>query len=123
MKLPTPIARRLIVVGLSLGLGAAALAAPPAATPNKTEANITRLTASLLEHSQFAHHPLDSELAGKFLDRYLDALDGGHSLLLQSDIAEFAQYRKELAKVTRGTGDTAAAHAIFARCLQRLEQR
>jgi carboxyl-terminal processing protease len=109
---------------LLLTLTAAGMGGPSADTPSPaTEANITRLTASLLEHSQFAHHPLDSELAGKFLDRYLDALDGGHSLLLQSDIAEFAQYRKELAKVTRGTGDTAAAHAIFARCLQRLEQR
>src|SRR5690349_8392373 len=113
----------LTVLGL-LFLATASVGGPSADTPSPaTEANITKLTASLLEHSQFAHHPLDSELAGKFLDRYLDALDGGHSLLLQSDIAEFGQYRKDLAKVTRGNGDTAAAHAIFARCLQRLEER
>ena len=41
-----------------------------------------RLTAHLLERSRFAHHPLDSDLAGKFLDSYLDALDGTHSLFL-----------------------------------------
>jgi carboxyl-terminal processing protease len=113
-----------LILGLVLTLTTASVGGPSADVASQaTEANITRLTASLLEHSQFAHHPLDSELAGKFLDRYLDALDGGHSLLLQSDIDGFADYRKDLSKVTRSTGDTAAAHAIFARCLQRLEQR
>jgi len=124
MRVLRRITAPLTALVLLLSLTTAGVSGPSADTPSPaTEANITRLTASLLEHSQFAHHPLDSELAGKFLDRYLDALDGGHSLLLQSDIAEFAQYRKDLAKVTRGSGDTAAAHAIFARCLQRLEQR
>ena len=119
MKLPTPIARRLIAVGLSLGLAAVALAAPPpAATPNKTEANITRLTTGLLEHSQFAHHPLDSELAGKFLDGYLDALDGRRSLFLQTDVQEFAPFRVTLAQATRD-GDTTVAHAIWRRYQQR----
>jgi carboxyl-terminal processing protease len=97
--------------------------APAAVDDRTTEANITRFTTTLLEHSQFAHHPLDRELAGKFLDRYLDALDGGHSLFLQSDVDEFAAYRSSLARITRETGDTVAAHSIFARFLQRLEER
>jgi hypothetical protein len=50
-----------------------------------TDGNITRVTASLLEHSQFSHHRLDEELAAKFLDRYLDALDPAHMPFLQSD--------------------------------------
>ena len=88
-----------------------------------TEANITRLTTNILERSQFAHHPLDSELAGKFLDGYLDSLDGNRSLFLQSDLAEFAPYRTTLAAATRGSGDTSAARAILARYLERLEQQ
>ena len=69
------------VVALALGLGAAAIAAPPAPGPaaQATERNITKLTVNLLEHSQFAHHPLDREFANTFLDRYLDALDGTRS--------------------------------------------
>jgi carboxyl-terminal processing protease len=102
--------------------GRGAPASAPVVSP-ETEANITRLTVNLLESSQFAHHPLDSELAGKFLDRYLDALDGTHSLLTQADLAEFGRYRATLAQATRTTGDTTPAHAIFARYLQRLEQR
>jgi carboxyl-terminal processing protease len=85
--------------------------------PDTTEANITLVTAGFLEHSQLAHHPLDTELAGKFLDRYLDDLDGSRSLFLQSDIKEFAAYRATLAKAIQKDGDTSAAHAIFARFL------
>ena len=81
------------------------------------------MTAGFLEASQFAHHPLDTELAGKFLDRYLDDLDGSRSLFLQSDVEEFATYRATLAQATHEDGDTSAAHAIFARYLQRLAQR
>ena len=115
-------------VGLAAVLTTAGLCgqrgpAPATVDDRTTEANITRFTTTLLEHSQFAHHPLDRELAGKFLDRYLDALDGGHSLFLQSDVDEFAAYRSSLARITRETGDTTAAHSIFARFLQRLEQR
>jgi carboxyl-terminal processing protease len=120
-----PLATRLLAIGLSLGLGAVALDAPPPApapSVQVTEANVTRLTTTILERSQFSHHPLDSELAGKFLDGYLDALDGRRSLFLESDVAEFAVYRPTLAQVTR-QGDTSAAHAIWRRYLQRLRER
>ena len=87
------------------------------------EANITRATASLLGHSQFSRHPLDGELASEFLDSYLDALDGTHSVFLQSDIDGFAHYRSTLARATRVSGDTSAAQTIFGVYLERLAQR
>ena len=87
-----------------------------------TDANITRLTTGMLEQSQLAHHPFDGQLAGTVLDRYLDALDGGRSLFLAADVAEFAGYRATLAQATRGAGDTSAAKAIYARYLQRLTE-
>lgn len=129
MKAPKANSRRAIVI-LSL-VFAGALAAvgfrgrPNAAQPSgpATEANITRLTAELLESSQFSHHPLDSELAGKFLDRYLDALDAARSLFLQSDVTEFSAYRTKLAQATHDSGNTDAAHIIFNRYLERLGQR
>ena len=126
MKSPTRISPFLLVLGLAVGLSTIDLrgqAASARVATGTTEATITRLTTNLLEQSQFAHHPLDSELAGKFLDRYLDDLDGTRSLLLQSDVKEFASYRATLAQTTRSLGDTSAAHAIFSRYLQRLEQR
>src|SRR5688572_28065920 len=76
-----------------------------------TDAATTVLTTKLLENSQIAHQRLDDKLAGKFLDRYLDTLDGGHMVFLQSDLAEFAKFRSTL------------AHVIFKRYLERLNQR
>jgi carboxyl-terminal processing protease len=89
----------------------------------RTEANVTRLTASLLAGSQFSHHPLDEQMAAKLLDRYEDALDGSRSLFLQSDVDGFAAYRSALAEATRTAGDTEPARTIFARYLERLGQQ
>jgi carboxyl-terminal processing protease len=126
MKRPATSITCLATIGLTTVLSAlncAGRSAHPPATANTTEANITRLTSNILEQSQLAHHPLDHDLAGKFLDGYLDALDGTRSLFLKSDVDEFAAYRATLAQATRGAGDTAAAQAIFRRYLERLGQR
>jgi carboxyl-terminal processing protease len=114
------------MVGLGLVLAASAWAGQPLPEPSPrdpTEANITLVTAGFLERSQLSHHPLDTELAGRFLDRYLDDLDGMRCLLLQSDITDFAAYRSNLAQAIHRDGDTSAAHVIFSRLLQRLAQR
>ena len=88
-----------------------------------TDAATTVLTSKILESSQFAHQSLDAKLASKFLDRYLDALDGSHLLFLQSDLADFAKFRPTLAEVTRKNGDTSLAHVVFKRYQERLDQR
>ena len=125
MMLRSRIAPRTAVLGLALAVSTMGLGGQPSAQPGAptTEANITRVTTNLLEHSQFAHHPFDRELAGTLLDRYLDSLDGTRTLFLQSDLQEFASYRATLAQATRGAGDTSAAQAIFHRYLLRLGQR
>ena len=94
-----------------------------AAANDPTDGNITRLTAGLLEQSQFSHHRLDDELASKFLDRYLDSLDPAHMLFLQSDAQEFALFRSRLPEMTRREGDITPARMIFQRYLERLDQR
>lgn len=88
-----------------------------------TDAAITVMTSKILENSQFAHRQLDDALAAKFLDKYLDTLDGGHLIFLQSDIDEFKKSLPTLAETTRQTGNTSLAHAIFKHYLERLEQR
>lgn len=115
--------RRLsLVLALAL-MTSSAVARTPDTSPRETEAAVTRVTASLLGSSQLAHHPLDEQLAGKLLDRYMDALDGTRSLLLGTDLDELAPMRATLAQKTRVDGDTQAAHLIFARYLQRLRQK
>ena len=39
---------------------------------NTTEGNIAKLAARILEQSEYTRHPLDDEIASKFLDRYLE---------------------------------------------------
>jgi carboxyl-terminal processing protease len=117
--------RSALALGGALIISLTAFALQPSRILDKaaTDAEIIRLTSKILEKSQFAHHPLDDELAGKFLDRYLDSLDGQHMVFLQSDVDEFSQFRSTLAQATRREGDVSPARVIFARYLERLDQR
>jgi carboxyl-terminal processing protease len=87
------------------------------------EGKVTQLTAELLEQAQFGRHRLDDAMAAKLIDRYVDGLDSTHELFFASDAAEFHRFLPKLAQETVGDGDTHPAHAIFARYLQRLDER
>jgi carboxyl-terminal processing protease len=126
MKMATRLlvrARVVVFAALFAISGFTCASAHPAASAQSTEANITRLTASILGSSQFAHHPLDRELAAKFLDRYLDAIDGTRSLFLQSDVKELSGSQGAFVRAITDKGDTHLAHVIWKRYLERLEQR
>ena len=125
MRLFSKSFRTALAISGALIISVSAFALRPGQTLDQaaTDAEITRLTSKILEKSQFAHHPLDDELAGKFLDRYLDTLDGQHMLFLQSDVDEFARFKSTLAQATRRDGDSSPARVIFARYLERLDQR
>ncbi len=99
------LASALVWVTSSLG----ARAHKPGHDTHATDVNLTRVTTTLLEHSEFSHHPLDKELAEQWLDNYLNALDVRHSLFLQSDLDEFAHYRSALMQAIRGKGDSCVA--------------
>ena len=94
-----------------------------AETGQPTEADITRVTANLLEGSQFLQLPLDDEICGKCLDLFLDTLDGAHLLFLQSDRDQFAALRPGLAVKTLMDGETRPFHVIYTRYLKRLAQQ
>ncbi|MGD0839178.1 MAG: carboxy terminal-processing peptidase [Polyangia bacterium] len=98
-------------------------ASPSSRSTHATDVTLVRVTTTLLEESQFSHHPLDRELAKKWLDHYLDGLDSRHSLFLQPDVEEFAKYQRALSDETAGEAETSAAQRIFARFLERLEQQ
>src|SRR5215831_11198936 len=117
--------RSIIAISGALMLSVSAFSLQPGEPLDNaaTDAEITRLTSKILEKSQFAHHPLDDELAGKFLDRYLNTLDSQHIMFLQSDVDEFARFNPALAQATRRDGDSSPARVIFQRYLERLDQR
>ena len=125
MKIPLKPLRSIIAISGALILSVSAFSLRPGQPLDEaaTDAEITRLTSKILEKSQFAHHPLDDELAGKFLDRYLDTLDSQRIVFLQSDVDEFARFKPTLAQATRQDGDSSPARVIFQRYLERLDQR
>src|SRR5262249_16269862 len=125
MKIFLKPVRTIIAISGALMLSVSAFSLLPGEPLDQaaTDAEITRLTTKILEQSHFAHHPLDNELAGKFLDRYLDTLDGQHAVFLQSDVDEFARFKPTLTQATRRDGDSSPARVIFQRYLERLDQR
>ena len=112
---------------ISASLLVSAVAADPSSSDplsaKATDAAITIITSKILESSQFAHQQLNDKVADRFLDRYLDALDGAHLLFLQEDLDAFALLRPSLADATRTLGDSTLAHVIFKHFLARLDQR
>ncbi len=91
--------------------------------PDPTEANIARLSARILERSHYLQHPLDDEMSSRFFDRYLETLDGLHLHFFTSDVQEFEKYRKQLDDLTLKKGDTSPGQVIFARLIERIDQR
>lgn len=92
-------------------------------TPTPGDSNIARLVARLLVQNHYLQQAFDDDVSSKFLDRYIEVLDNLHLHFLQSDLAEFETYRNTLDDLVYKQGDTKAARQIFARFLERLDQR
>src|SRR5712691_10653668 len=116
---------KLVMTWMMLSLaGCSTSQAPPAtiSAQGKTEANIAKLAARILEQSQYTRHALDEEISTKFLDRYMEQLDGQHLTFLQSEVDEFEPYRASLGELIKA-GNIAPAYLIYDRYLHRLEER
>lgn len=95
-------------------------------TPGPNDGSIAYITARLLGTYHYSQSPFDTSISKKFFDGYLDAYDPQHLYFLQSDIAEFSQYRTNLATLTlggHGEADVTPAYQIFNRFMERLQQR
>ncbi len=90
--------------------------------PGRGDGDVAQVTARMLEHLHYLQPKFNDEISSKFLDRYLNTLDPQHIHFLQSDLADFEQYRAKLDDLTL-RGDTTPAYEIATRFLQRLEQR
>ena len=90
--------------------------------PGPNDTLIAKLTSRMLERQHYLHMTFSSEVASKFLDRYLDSWDAYHIYFLQSDLKEFEKYRSTLNDLTLKDGDTSPARVIFNRFRERLQQ-
>ncbi|MEZ5573221.1 MAG: carboxy terminal-processing peptidase [Halioglobus sp.] len=75
-----------------------------------------------LQERHYAKLPYDDELSSEHLDNYIKSLDSNKMFFLQSDLADFEQYRTVMDdQLPQGKLD--AAYAIFNRFHQRLQDR
>jgi carboxyl-terminal processing protease len=108
-----------------LGAAMAPPTAPSASvTPAATEKQsyVARRVSEIVAREHYRRAPLDDRLSSLVLDRYLDALDGGRSYFLASDIAEFERYRYELDDAIK-SGNVDPAYEVFKRFQQRSRER
>jgi carboxyl-terminal processing protease len=96
---------------------------PAALVPGRHDSNVARLVSLILLQSHYLQQPLDKEVSGKLVDRYIDVLDNLRLHFLQSDLREFDSYRANAAELIRKNGDTQPGREIFTRFLERLGQR
>src|SRR6185503_4216634 len=75
-----------------------------------------------LEGMHYSGSKLDDKMSAIVYSRYLESIDGQHTSLLATDLAEFEQYKLKFDDMMR-TGDVDPAFAIFARFQQRNRER
>lgn len=99
-------------------------AGPP--SPGPADSAIALATAYLLQGRHYLQQRLNDEVSEKFFNRYFEELDNQRLIFTQEDLSEFASYSTNLDNLTfnrRGQADTTPAYKIFARFLERMEQR
>jgi carboxyl-terminal processing protease len=72
-----------------------------------------------LEQQHYVGRKLSPKLSSRLLDNYLKRLDGSRSILLESDILSFEQYRNNLGTELKA-GNLSSGFAIYNRYQQRL---
>jgi carboxyl-terminal processing protease len=92
----------------------------PAPGPNDRQ--ITLAVKSYLEREHFLRHPIDDEIAARWFDTFLEALDPQKVYFLQSDVDAFAAKKNLLDDLVR-RGDVSFAYEVYDRFLQRIDER
>jgi carboxyl-terminal processing protease len=90
--------------------------------PSDRHRSVARRVGSMLEGMHYSGNKLDDRMSAIVYERFLEAIDGQHSSLLASDIADFDQYKLRFDDMIR-SGDVDPAFAIFARFQQRNRDR
>lgn len=118
----------LLTVGLVLSLTfftralSSSLAAEELSGPKTSDRRIAKLIAGLMPRRHLSAQPLNDQTSQRALTLFLKALDPMKLYFLKSDIDEFSQRENDLDDLVR-QGDVAFAYQVFARFLQRVDER
>ncbi len=95
---------------------------PGSVVPSERHRSVARRVGSMLEGMHYSGSKLDDRMSAVVYSRFLETIDGQHTSLLASDVAEFDQYKLRFDDMIR-SGDVDPAFAIFARFQQRNRER
>ena len=91
-------------------------------TPGPNDRQITLAVKSYLEREHFLRKPIDDEIAARWFNTFLAALDPLKIYFLQSDVDSFAERKSSLDDLVR-RGDVSFAYEVYDRFLERVDQR
>ena len=91
-------------------------------TPGPNDRQITLAVKSYLEREHFLRKPIDDEIAARWFDTFLGALDPLKIYFLKSDVDSFAKRKSSLDDLVR-RGDVSFAYEVYDRFLERVDQR
>jgi len=87
--------------------------------PAKAHSDVAKEVVRRLERQHYIGRKLSEGLSSRFLDNYLERLDGNHSILLQSDVEQFNDYRYQLGPQLK-SGNLSGGFDIYNRYQSRL---
>ena len=90
--------------------------------PSEAHGQSAKAVVQIMQRHHYRKAPLDDDLGGRILDRYLDGFDPARSVFLASDIAEFDAYRTQVDDALR-RGRLGFAFHVFKRYRQRTADR
>ncbi len=91
-------------------------------TPTLAHKRATDLITHFISNYHYKKTPLDDQLSGKMLDKYIESLDPNRSYFISEDINKFEKYRNELDDSLR-EANLLPAYEIFKVFRKRIDQR
>jgi carboxyl-terminal processing protease len=91
-------------------------------SPSAADRQIAKQVTRMLLEKHLLKHPLDKEIAARWMKNFFKALDPRKMYFLQSDVDEFKQHQDQLPEMVL-KGDLVFAHDVFKRYLQRVDER
>ena len=93
-----------------------------APTPGPNDRQITLAVKSYLEREHFLRKPIDDEIASRWFDTFLAAIDPLKIYFMQSDVDSFSEKKTSLDDLVR-RGDVSFAYEVHDRFLERVDAR
>jgi len=90
--------------------------------PRPEDRQITLGVRNLLLQEHLSRHPLDKEMAARWMKTFLKSLDPMKVYFYQSDVDEFTRHQDDLIKMFEKY-DVSFAYYVFQRYLQRVDER